>query len=270
MRPFLLLLLLFGGIYALLLLFLYFYQDRLVYFPSRRLWATPERINLEFEDVTMGVDEDTLHAWFAPADSGAPVVLFCHGNAGNIADRMDMVKWMHQVGLSVLIFDYRGYGRSTGRPSEQATYADAEAAYQWLRQRGYHDSDIVLFGKSLGASVAAYLAQDRPVRALVLESAFASLTDVAAVHYPWVPVRWILKYRYPTTDYVKRMLAPVTVIHSREDEIAPLAQGQEVYDAAPEPKRFIEVGGGHNMYPETPWIEILSLDTSGTSDNPAD
>lgn len=262
MRSWLLLLVVFGGIYGLLLLFLYFYQAHLIYFPSAHLWATPERLGMEFDDLELTIDRDIVHGWYVPADSGAPVVLFCHGNAGNIADRLEMIEDLHQSGLSVLIFDYRGYGRSTGTPDETGSYTAAEAAYQWLRNRGYHDSDIVIFGKSLGASVAAHVAQNQPLRALVLESPFSSMADVAAANYAWIPVRLLLKYDYETTDYVKQARTPVTVIHSPHDEIVPFELGRKVFESAPEPKRFIEASGGHNYYPPTPWVDILDLDTA--------
>jgi len=261
MRPFLFLLVVFGGFYALLLLFLYFYQARMVYFPSARLWATPERLKLDFEELELEIDGEIVHGWYIPSDSGSPVVLYCHGNAGNIADRLDMIESLHSAGLSTLIFDYRGYGQSTGVPGESRMYADAEAAYAWLLGRGYAESDIVIFGKSLGGAVAAHLAQNKPVRALVLESAFSSMADVAGANYPWVPVRLLLKYEFSTTDYVKQARSPVTVIHSRDDEIVPFDLGLDLFAEAPDPKKMLLVSGSHNFYPETDWGEILGVST---------
>jgi len=261
MRALFLLILVFGGLYAVLLLFLYLYQDRMVYFPETRVYATPDRMGLAFEPVKIALKEGTVHGWFVPSDSGSPAVLFCHGNAGNIADRLEMLESIHAAGLSVLIFDYRGYGESPGTPSEPAMYQDARAACEWLSNRGFSDTDIIVYGRSLGSAVAAHLAQERTFRAVVLEATFPRLADVAAVHFPWVPVRLILKYKYETGKYLRKAASPVVVIQSRQDEVMPFKMGQALYEVAPEPRRFVAVSGSHNMYPPVDWQDVLDFAT---------
>jgi hypothetical protein len=260
-----LVLLVIGGAYLALLLFLYAYQSRMVYFPSSELAGDPSRLGMAFEDVTLASGPDRLHAWFVPADSGAPVVLFCHGNAGNIADRLEFLEQIHAAGLAVLIFDYAGFGKSTGSPGEDESYRDAEAAYQWLRDRGYADADIIAHGRSLGSAVSAHVARGRSLRAIVLEAAFPSLAAVARIHYPWVPAGLLLRYRYPTAEYLHEARAPIVIVHNRRDEIVPFSLGEEVYRSAPEPKSFVEEGGTHNTVTPIDWRAIAFGDSATTA-----
>jgi fermentation-respiration switch protein FrsA (DUF1100 family) len=256
MRPLVALVAVIGGFYVVLLLFLYVYQTNLVFFPSSRLYTTPERVGLAFSEVRLESGDARIHGWFVPGDSGAPVVLFAHGNAGNIADRVGMLQEIREAGLAVLIFDYAGYGKSTGNPSEEQTYLDARAAFDWLLEQGYPPGRIILFGRSLGAAIAAWLARDNPVLGLVLAEPFTSLADVGKVHYPWVPVRLLLKSRYPTGEFLKDVVAPVAIIASPQDEIVPYRQAEELFAAAPEPKRFITTAGSHNMLAPLDWAEL--------------
>jgi fermentation-respiration switch protein FrsA (DUF1100 family) len=245
-----------GGFYVILLLFLYFYQSNLVFFPSPRLHATPERVGLAFSEVRLESGNARIHGWFVPGDSGAPVVLFAHGNAGNIADRVGMLQEIREAGLAILIFDYAGYGESTGSPSEEQTYRDAGAAFAWLVDQGYAPGQIILFGRSLGAAIVARLARDRPVRGLVLAEPFTTLADVGKVHYPWVPVNLLLKSRYPTLDFLRALIAPVVIIASPQDEIVPYRQAEELFAAATEPKRLVTTAGSHNMLAPLDWAEL--------------
>ena len=175
------------------------------------------------------------------------VVLFCHGNAGNISHRLDSIRLFHELGLSVLIFDYRGYGQSSGKPTEQGTYRDADAAWDYLvEQRGISPAHIILFGRSLGASIAADLATRQSAAAVILESAFTSVPDVAATLYPWLPVRWLSRYQYNTEKKLANIHIPVLIVHSQDDEIIEFANGERLFDVANEPKQFLELRGGHN------------------------
>jgi fermentation-respiration switch protein FrsA (DUF1100 family) len=257
-RILILLLLIIGGLYLVLALFLYFFQGRVVYLPERHLAIDPARVGLPYENVIISAGPDTLHGWFVPADSGAPVVLFCHGNAGNIGDRLDVLEQIHDSGLAVFIFDYSGYGQSTGSPSEGQTYDDADRAYRWLSDRGYSDGNIIVYGRSLGSAVAAHVSQGKPLRAVVLEATFPSLSDVARVHYGWLPVRLLVRLRYPTADYLKNIRAPLFIVHNRNDEISPFALGEKVFAAAPEPKTFIAADGWHNSVTPIDWRAIAS------------
>jgi hypothetical protein len=174
-------------------------------------------------------------------------VLFCHGNAGNIGDRIDSIAVFVRLRLSVLIFDYRGYGESSGRPGEQGTYRDAQAAWQYLvSSRGIPAGSVIIFGRSLGAAVAAELAAKTSPAGLILESAFTSLPDLAQRLYPWLPVKPFLKYRYATIEKIREVTCPVLIVHSSEDELVPFRHARRLYEKAPAGSRFFEIRGGHN------------------------
>jgi fermentation-respiration switch protein FrsA (DUF1100 family) len=237
--------------YAVLAGALFFYQPNLLYFPNiptREIGANPGDIGLDFEPLTLTTrDDEQLDAWFIPVNQARGVLLFCHGNAGNISHRLDSIRLFHELGLSVLIFDYRGYGRSSGRPTEKGTYRDADAAWDYLvEQRGTAPAQIILFGRSLGAAIAADLAARQGSAAVILESAFTSVPDVAATLYPWLPVRWLSRYQYDTGKKLVNIHSPVLIVHSRDDEIIPYANGERLFEAANEPKQFLQLRGGHN------------------------
>lgn len=244
-------LLLVTGAYVALLLFVYFSQSRLLYLPtipSREVIATPDSVGLHYEQVTIMTDDGvSLDGWFIPARRPRGTLLFFHGNAGNISHRFDSLKIFNELGLATLIFDYRGYGRSQGRPSEEGTYRDAGAAWRYLtEQRGIAGQDIVLFGRSLGAAVAAYLANKHAPKALIIESAFTSIPDVAAEVYPFLPARWLARFSYNTEAYLRSLSRPALIVHSRDDDIIPFAHGRRLFAAANEPKQFLEIRGSHN------------------------
>lgn len=234
--------------YAVFIAVLYATQDRLLYFPTRTLEATPRDIGLAFEEVPLTTaDGQHLHGWYVPAATSRTTLLFLHGNAGNISHRLDSLRIFHGLGLNVFIFDYRGYGKSSGRPSEQGTYRDAEAAWRYLTaERGMKPAEIVLFGRSLGGSVAAWLARQATPRALILESTPTSVPDLAADLYPWLPARWLCRFRYDALAAVRELRCPVLIVHSPEDEIIPFAHAERLFAAAAEPKRFLRLRGDHN------------------------
>jgi fermentation-respiration switch protein FrsA (DUF1100 family) len=237
--------------YGILALYLFIMQPRLLYYPGmpgRELEATPGAIGLAFEDVTLQTaDGMRLHGWLIPVGNPRATVLFCHGNAGNISHRLDSIALLNSLGLQVLIFDYRGYGRSEGQPSETGTYRDGDAAWDYLREvRGLQDSEIIIFGRSLGAAVAADLASRTRPAAVILESAFTSVPDLAAGIYPWLPVRLLSRYRYDNLRKVERIDRPLLVVHSRQDEIIPFAHGKQLFERAHQPKQFLELNGDHN------------------------
>lgn len=239
----------YAGITALAWLF----QHRLLYLPGTpgREWAaTPVDIGLNYEDLRIRTGDGVeLSAWLVPADPDRGLLLFFHGNAGNISHRLESIEIFHRLGLSVLIVDYRGYGRSDGQPSEDGTYRDAAALWRYsVEELRRPPSEIVVFGRSLGAAVAAHLAATAPRTpgALVVESAFTSAPDMAQRAYPILPARWLTRFSYATRDHVARVDCPVLVIHSEHDEIVPFDLGRAVFAAAPEPKRFLALSGGHN------------------------
>ncbi len=234
--------------YAGLALIMYGCQARMIYFPTSQIEATPADVGLQYEDVTLEPAEGAhIHGWWVPHENARGALLFCHGNAGNISHRIDSILDFHRLGLSVFIFDYRGYGMSSGRPNEKRTYEDAAAAWRHLTEdRRIEPERIVIFGRSLGGGPAAWLAAREKPGVLIIESSFTSLVDVASHYYPYLPVRLLLRTRYPVAEYVRDVKAPVIVAHSPDDEIIPYSFGQAVYEAASEPKHWYEMHGSHN------------------------
>jgi hypothetical protein len=259
------LLLILASGYALIVVVIYLMQGRMLYLPDqpgRELVATPADAGMTYEDVSIETaDGVKLHGWFVPGPSSR-VLLFFHGNAGNISHRLESIRQFHQLGLSVLIIDYRGYGQSKGRAGENGLYLDAEAAWRYVtRTRGVVPNNVVLFGRSLGASVAAWLAARHEPLALIVESSFTSVPDIAREIYPWLPVRWLSRLRHATVDYVRDVRCPVLVIHSRDDEIIPFHHGEAILAAAPEPRSFLQLSGSHNeafLQDEHSYLEGLS------------
>jgi fermentation-respiration switch protein FrsA (DUF1100 family) len=227
---------------------LYLMQPRFLYRPVRDVVYTPEELGLDYENVVFkSKDGVALNGWWVPAANSRFTVLFCHGNGGNIMHRLDSINVLNELGLSCFIFDYRGYGSSEGKPSEEGTYLDVLAAYEWLTEsKKIRAERIIVFGRSLGGSIAAQLAAKVRPRGLVLESCFTSYADMGARFYPYMPVRRFARFGYRTVDYVKQIHCPVLLVHSRNDDVIPFEFGLELYDAAKEPKEFIEIRGGHN------------------------
>ncbi len=227
---------------------LYFMQPSFLYKPLRGVPYTPDELGLDFESVAFKTsDRLRLTGWYVPADNADFTVLFCHGNGGNIMHRLDSINIFNNLGLNCFIFDYRGYGNSQGAPTEEGTYKDVKAAYKWLiKEKNVDPNNIILFGRSLGAAIAAQLATKVQIRTLVLESAFTSYVDIGKKFYPYMPVRWFARFSYDTIGYIKKVHCPVMIIHSRGDETIPFELGLELYDAANEPSKFIEIFGNHN------------------------
>ncbi len=218
-----------------------------MYFPRRQLEAQPSDLGLAYEDVFFSTaDRVRVHGWWVPANENRGAVLFCHGNAGNISHRLESIEIFHRLGLNVFIFDYRGFGRSGGRPSEEGTYQDAGAAYDYLHgEREIPPERIVIFGRSLGGAVAVETAGRRKAAALICESSFTSSLDMARRITPFLPVRLLIFDRYETVEKVGRLTVPKLFIHSPEDELVPFEQGERLFKAAAEPKKFLAIRGGH-------------------------
>lgn len=233
---------------GVLVLLVYTLQDRLVYFPARELEATPRALGVDYEDVWLTTEDGVrLHGWFVASPAARATVLFFHGNGGNISHRLGRIVVFRRLGLNMLLVDYRGYGGSHGRPSEQGTYRDARAAWRYLTEtREFGPGTIILYGESLGGAVATHLAAAQTPGAVIVESGFSSMVDLGAEVYPWLPVRWISRYTYPSARNLARVHAPVLIIHSRDDEIVPFHHGEALLAAAHEPKTFLEIRGGHN------------------------
>lgn len=240
-------------VYLGLLALVYFMQDSLVFQPAfdREFRATPASIGLPFERLAVTTaDKETLDGWHLPAGPGSPargLVILFHGNAGNISHRLDYLRMFHDLGFAALIIDYRGYGRSSGKASEEGSYLDADAAWCHATEvLGYPAERVVLYGESLGGAVATQLAAARKPGALVLASTFTSVPELGTEIYPWLPIRLLARIRYDSRERLTHVRSPVMVIHSRQDDIIPFAHGEHLFAAAREPKRFLEIAGGHN------------------------
>jgi hypothetical protein len=239
-------------IYAGILILLRLYESRLIYFPGpeRTLVPPPPSLGLPVQRVEIPTEDGvTLVAWIIPAEPASSLwLLICHGNAGNLSefDRPVHYAGLRQLGLNLLAFDYRGYGESGGAPSEAGLYRDADAAYHYLtKERGVSPDRIIVFGHSLGSAVAIDLASRVPAAGLIVEGAFTSATDRGQELYPYIPVRWIAASRFSSLEKIERVRVPQLFLHATEDEVIPLAHGRRLYQAAPSPKSFVELRGGH-------------------------
>jgi uncharacterized protein len=224
-------------------------QRKLVFPAGREVWRTPasDPFRWAYEEVDLPVGKYTTNAWFIQVQDARGVVLFSHGNAGTIAGRLESVQVFRDLGFSVLLYDYGGYGKSTGKPSEKRCYADIRAMWEYLTvAQGFAPEQVVLFGRSLGGGVAAQLATEVSPRAVILESTFESIASVAKGMFPFLPVKPLIRYRFDTAEKIGRIHAPLLVIHSPDDTIIPYRHGEALFQAANEPKRFLEIRGDHN------------------------
>lgn len=244
-------LLLAAAAYLLVVLAFWLGQERLIFFPGPRPGPPPPSpFVLLSEEWIETRDGARLHGWLATPKQGEPkgTVLVCHGNAGNIELRLPLAEAFAEMGFATLLFDYRGYGASTGKPTEEGTYRDAESAYDRLvgeKEKGFAPGRVVLFGESLGGAVAIELALRRKVAAVLVEDTFTSTADIGAGLYPWLPVRLLVRARYDSLAKIGKIGVPVLVIHSPADDLVPFSHGEKLFAAAREPKRFLSTGGGH-------------------------
>ena len=234
--------------YVGLALLLFLFQSHFIYRPSDEMEGTPKSFGMEYEEVSLKTEDGLkLNAWYVPAEGATHTLLFFHGNAGNISGRLASIDIFHRLGLSVLIVDYRGYGRSEGDPSEEGTRLDALAAWDHLvTERKFAPDRIVIFGRSLGGGVAAQLARENRPAALILESTFTSVPDMAADKYFFLPLRWLCRFSYDTQASLADTKCPVLVVHSADDDMIPFSHGKALFEAASEPKEMLTISGPHN------------------------
>lgn len=208
---------------------------------------TPESIGLSYEEIYFKTsDNKRLHGWFIPKDNAKFTILFCHGNAGNVSHRLEKIALFHDLGVNAFIFDYRGYGKSEGSPSESGLYKDAKAAYDYLtRECNVSKEDILLYGESLGGAVAIDLAEKEVVKALITEELFTSVKDMARIYYPFIPYFMILS-KLDSISKIENITCAKLIIHSIDDEIVPFYLGEKLYNAAKPPKKFLRIRGSHN------------------------
>lgn len=237
------------GVYFGFLILIYIFQARLLFFPTTELAITPKAFQWNYEDVFLTLDnQETTHGWFIPTHKERKgTILLSHGNAGNIADRMDILDIYREMGFDTLIYDYGGYGKSSGSPSEQRSYRDIRAMWLYLIEtRGIPQKEIILFGRSLGGGVTVQLATEVTPAAVVLESTFASVPQMAKHQFPIFPTQLLVRHRFDNLNKISRITVPTLHIHSPDDSIIPYEQGRQLYDAAQGPKTFIDLEGDHN------------------------
>ena len=224
-------------------------ENFFLFFPDKVLAMTPEDLHLDYEEVHFDTEDGIrLHGWLFPLEGESPIILFCHGNAGNISHRLDNVRLLLDQGLQVFIFDYRGYGKSTGTPSETGLYTDGLAAYDYLvGERGVPPGQIVLFGRSLGAVVAIDMALKKGVGSLIMESAFTSTRDMAKNMGLFRLISYFLPPHYNALEKISRVDVPMLIVHGERDKIVPFSMGQKLFEAAKMPKYFYPLNrAGHN------------------------
>lgn len=251
--------------YGAVLVLVFVFQSHLVFYPGmgREVMLSPQSYGLRYETVELRTaDGETLQAWWVPAENARGIVLFFHGNAGNISHRLDYLLMFNRLRYSTLILDYRGYGKSTGSPSEEGTYRDAEAAWEYLRHaRLAQPRGVVIAGESLGGAVATWLAAKVNPRAVLLFSTFTSVNDLGAQVYWFLPVRLLSRIGYDNLENLKGLRAPVLIAHSRDDDVVPYSHGTRLFEAAGEPKAFLEMHGGHNdgfIFARQEWVAQLA------------
>lgn len=236
-------------IIVIVALFMYirYIERHSIYFPMKIIETCPDVIGLSYKEVSFRTDDGCLlNGWFITNKDAEYTLLFFHGNAGNISHRLEKINIFYNLGLSIFIFDYRGYGKSHGSPSEKGLYQDAEAAYRYLiKERNISADNIILYGESLGGAVAIELASRQNVKALITEEAFSSVKDMVRIIYPFLPPA-VLQSRFDSISKIKDIKAPKLIIHSIDDEIVPFSLGEKLFQAASVPKEFLKIRGGHN------------------------
>jgi len=232
-------------------------QTSLIFPAGGSIWRDPGAMGWPFEEVWLEpAPGERTHAWWMPLDDMRGAVLFSHGNAGTMADRLDFAAILRDLGVGVFFYDYGGYGNSSGRPSEERCYQDIRAAWRWLTEtQGIAPDRIVLMGRSLGGGAAIQLATEVEPAGLIAESSFTSIPDVAAETFFFLPVRWLVRHKMDNASKIGAVTAPVFILHSPRDDIIRYRHGQALFEAATEPKRFFEMRGRHNdgwylSYPE--------------------
>lgn len=253
-----------GGLAALLmasLFLLMFFENSLIFMPSRYPEGDWKPREFEFEEAWFTASDGTkLHGWYLPVEAPRAHVLFAHGNAGHLAYRAPFLRHLQQdQQVAVLAFDYRGFGRSAGRPSEVGVLSDARAARAWLAERAnIAPREIVLLGESIGGGVMVDLAAAEGARGLILENTFTSVPDVAAFHFPWLPVRLLMRTKFDSLGKIGNYSGPLLQCHGDADTIVPFSLGQQLHAAAQEPKKLIVIhGGDHNDARSDQWLMAL-------------
>jgi len=227
------------------------FEDQYIYYPTKEIDHTPATYGLKFQNIHLTTEDGVvLHGWLMPHAKARFTLLHFHGNAGNISHRLHLYEQWHRMGISLLAIDYRGYGKSEGAPSEAGFYSDGRAAWKELvKRQNIPASQIIISGRSLGCAVAAKLATETKPAALVLETPFTNIPDMAAEHYPWiVPIQYLARTQFDTLDLIAQVKTPTMVITAQNDELVPEAMSEKIYAAAHQPKQLVTLSGSHNDF----------------------
>ena len=240
-----------------------FAQKSMVFVPSKAVKFSPADININFEEIQLG--ENKLNCWWIPVkNKHAKTVIFCHGNAGNLSNRLDTVAFYHKVlNCSLMIFDYSGYGKSGGKVGETQCYKDVRVVYDYvIDELKVKPEDVVIHGRSLGGAVAVDLVKDKPCAGLIMESTFTSVPDMADEMVPIFPIQWFISIGFSSIDKIDKVEVPLLLIHSKGDEIIPYKMGRSLFKKANEPKFWLEISGDHNGG----WLESEKVYSKGMQD----
>jgi len=234
--------------YAGFAFLLYFVQKGLIFYPTKEHDGNPMSIGLLYEELFLDTpDKLRINAWFVPSEKARGTILFCHGNGGNISHRLETIKIYNSLGFDFFIFDYRGYGKSSGNISEKGLYIDSETAWRYLvENRKIPPDKIIIIGRSLGGAVASRLASVVHPGALIMESSFLSISEMGRDIYPFLPVKLLSRFSFNTEKYITAVKCPKFFVHSRDDEIVPFRHGQRLFELAGASGKFLELNGGHN------------------------
>ena len=232
-------------VYIVMCLGIYFFQSKLVFVPTKgEPQYTPQNLGLDFEDFMLESGSEKINAWFIPSKANKGTVFFCHGNAGNLGHRLSTIRIWHELGINILLFDYRGFGKSSGSPSEEGCYEDAKACFKWLEKNNKLTKPLIIHGRSLGGGVASWAANNVECDALILESTFTSVPDMGAHYYPFLPIGLISSIHFPTAERLKTFKKPLLIIHGEKDEIIPYFMGKKIADQTK--AEFLDLTGRHN------------------------
>lgn len=227
-------------------LYLRYIELRSIFYPLRKIEIAPQNGGLDYEDIYCPTEDGiSLNGWLIKSPGARTTLLFFHGNAGNISHRLDKIALFYKLGINTFIIDYRGYGKSKGRPSEEGIYKDGRAAYDYLSRRSDLGTKKIAYGESLGCAVAVDLSLHRQLDAVILDSAFTSAKDMARQVYPFIP-SFLIVSKFDSLGKIKALNMPKLFIHSINDEIVPIFQGEKLFNAAKAPKEFLRITGGHN------------------------
>jgi fermentation-respiration switch protein FrsA (DUF1100 family) len=224
-------------VYLVVISFIYFYQRSLLYHPSENNYLD-EKINFNYQEIFIRTDEDIkLKSWFIEKDlKNFKTILFFHGNAGNLFNRVHKLNELNKLDLNILIISWRGFSGNKGKPTEKNLYHDAGEAVKWLNGRGVNNKNIILYGESLGTGVATELGKSNIFGGIILESPFTSIAKAAKIYYPYLPINLVLKDRYDSIEKIQSITAPILIMHGKKDNIVPQKMGLELFQKANQPK----------------------------------